>query len=88
MPGMPVRRVRAAELPAPLDVLDRVRRALGVDAQRIREDVERRLDLEFIRELRTASYPRLKQIATNLSYGGPHWQIVAVHRALERFGQR
>jgi len=52
-----------------------------------REDAERRRDLEFIREMRTASYARLKQIAVNLSFGGPEWQREAVRRALAKFEQ-
>lgn len=54
--------------------------------KRLTEDDERRLDLDFIRELRTADLEHLQMIALNLSFGGPEWQREAVRRALKSRG--
>jgi hypothetical protein len=54
--------------------------------KRLTEEDLRRLDLAFIRELRTASLERLQMIALNLSFGGPEWQREAVRRAIKRKG--
>ncbi len=45
-------------------------------------DNERNADLEFLREMRESDLARLHQIRTNLSFGGPRWQVVAVERAI------